>query len=114
LVWRGWIESAGSQGLSMDNLEEFLASSLELLRRLVVADLVRDGIEYFKGHAGFQTALGAGWRFELVVGRHQGLIGVDLALLAVGVGAGFREEAGPMEVEVGVEVLAIEVIDQCG
>ena len=45
---------AGSQCLSMNDFEEFLAGFLELLRRLVVTDLESDSIEYFKGHPWFQ------------------------------------------------------------
>ncbi len=38
----------------MNGFEEILAGPLELVRRLVIADLVSELVEYFKADAGFQ------------------------------------------------------------
>ena len=44
----------------MNSFEEYLAGLLETVRRLVVADLVSDRVEYCKADAGFQIILGIG------------------------------------------------------
>ncbi len=44
----------------MNGFEECLAGLLELLRRLVVADLISGFVEYFKTKAGFQIVFGIG------------------------------------------------------
>ena len=65
------------------------------------------------GHAaaGFQRVVGLREGFQFVVGRHHVGVAVDLPLFAVIVGTSFREEAGAVEVDVGVQVLLIEVVD---
>ena len=46
--------SAGFQSASMDRVKEFAAGLFELIRRLIVADLMSEFVEYFKAGAGFQ------------------------------------------------------------
>ena len=43
---------------------------------------------------------------------HHVFIAVDLVLFSFVVGTGFREEAGAVEVNIGVQVLLIEVVDE--
>src|SRR4030067_3232460 len=102
--------SAGSQCPSLNGFEECLAGLLEPVRRLVVADPVSGGVECFKTDAGVQMLFGIGERFELVIGRHHGLVAIDLALFALAVRAGLGEETGAVEVEVGIAILLVEVV----
>ena len=44
----------------MNGFEEILTDLLQLVRRLVVADLVSDFIDYFKADAKFQIVFGIG------------------------------------------------------
>jgi len=44
----------------MNGFKECLAGRLELVRCLVVADLVSDLVKYFKAEAGFRMVFGAG------------------------------------------------------
>ena len=98
--------SSGFQSPSMNGIEEFPASLLELVRRLVVADFKSERVEYFKATPGFQIVFGVGQGFELVVGRHHVFIEVDLALFTLAVGADFGEKAGPVEVDIGILLVA--------
>ena len=72
------------------------------------------GVELQEGRAGSEEVLCKGQGFELLVGRHHEFVGVALALSAFGVGDGFGEQAGAMEVHVVVQMLAAEGIDQRG
>ena len=79
---------------------------------MVVAELMRGRIQYFKGDPRFQLVFALRERFELVVGRHHRFIAVDLAFFAVRIRPDLRKEAGPMKVEIGIQVLLIEGIDE--
>ena len=81
---------------------------------MVITDLMRGGIEYFKGDSGFQLGLCLRERFKLVIGGHHGFIAIDLALLAFLICPDLWKEAGPMKIEIGIEVLLIKGIDQWG
>ena len=69
-------------------------------------------VEYFKADARFQIVFGIGQRFKFVVGRHHIFIAVEFSLFSVVIGTGFREEAGAVVVDIGVQVLLIEVVDE--
>ncbi|MFQ5330456.1 MAG: hypothetical protein ACE5D4_10805 [Thermodesulfobacteriota bacterium] len=73
-----------------------LAGLLQPVRRLVITELMRGGIKYFKGEAGFQPCGGLRERFEFVRGGHHRLIAIDLALFALRICPDFWEEAGPV------------------
>ena len=96
----------------MNGFEECLAGLLESIRRLVVTYLMSDLVEYFKTDTGFQIVFGLGQRFEFVIGGHHCLVAIDFALFSPVIDTGFREEAGTVEVDIGVQVPLIEVVDE--
>ena len=90
------------------------ARLLQSIGGRVVAEPVSDGVQSVKAYARFQVRLCIGEGFECLIRGHQGLIRVTLALFSGRVGDGDREQAGPMIVDVGIEVLAMEGIEQAG
>ena len=98
----------------MDRGEEVPTGLLEPVRGLVVAELVRDHIQYFKRGLRFQVVFGLRKGFELLIGRHHGDIPVELAFLALRIDSGLRKEARPMKVDIGIEVLLVQGIDERG
>ncbi len=105
-------ESADVLSPFMNRCEYTLTSLLEPVRRLGIAELMRDHIQYFKGDRRFQVVLGSWERFELVVGRHHPFIPVDLADLAIGLRPNLWKETGPMKVEIRIQVFLIKGIDK--
>ncbi len=82
--------------------------------RRVVADPVSDGVQSVKAYARFQVRLCIGEGFEFLIRGHQGRVGIAFSLFPGLVGDGVREQAGPVIVDVRVEVLAMEGIEQAG
>ena len=80
----------------------------------VVTDSVSDVIQYRKAQARFQIRFGVGDGFEFLIGCHQGFVRITLALFPGLVSDGLWEQTGPMIVDVGIEVLAMKVIEQAG
>ena len=80
----------------------------------VVTDSVSDIIQYRKAQARFQIRFGVGDGFEFLIGCHQGFVRITLALFPGLVSDGLWEQTGPMIVDVGIEVLAMKVIEQAG
>ena len=60
-------------------------------------------IQVSEADAGSEELAGLRQGLELVVGRHHGLVAVTFAQAALGVEVFLREEAGPVEVQVGRE-----------
>ncbi len=98
----------------MDRGESLLSGLLSKVRGLIVTEPMRDRLQYFKRDPGFQVVLGLRDGFQLLLGRHHRLIAVHRACLALGICLDLRKEAGPVEVEVGREVLLIEGIHEWG
>lgn len=96
----------------MDRGEYVLTGLLKQVRHVIVTEPMRGRLQYFKRDPGFQVILGLRERFQLLIGRHHRLIVVHLAFLALRIRPNLRKEAGPVEIEVGREVLLIEDIDQ--
>ena len=86
---------------------------LQGIGRRVVADPVSDLIQYRKAQARFQIRLCIG-EFEFFIGCHEGLIRVTLALFPGLVSKRDREQTGPVIVDVGIEVPAVERVKQAG
>ena len=97
-----------------DGLEEFPPCDLELLGGVVVGLGGGESVQLFEAEALLEVLVGVGQRLEFLIRRHHGAIRIALALLALGVGRDFGEEAGPVEVEVRVQVLAVEGVEARG
>ena len=89
----------------MNRRELLLTGLLKKVRRLIVTEPMRGRLQYFKRDPGFQVLLGLRERFQLLIGRHHRLIVVHLTCLALRIGPSFWKEAGPVEGEVGRELL---------
>ena len=110
-------EAVGSPSLDvlspcMDRGELLLTGLLKKVRRLIVTELMRGRLQYFKRDPGFQVLLGFRECFQFLIRRHHRLIAVHFAFLALRICPGFLKEAGPVEVQIGREVRLIEGIDK--
>jgi hypothetical protein len=92
--------------------ESWLTGLLETVRRVIVTELMRGRLQYFKRAPGFQVVLGFRERFQLLLGCHHRLIAGHFAFLAIRIGPDRRQEAGPVEVQIGCEMSLIEGIHE--
>jgi hypothetical protein len=97
-----------------NSFKQNCACVVEALRGLIIAHGASLCIELQEGDTGFEELLGLVQGFEFFVGRHHQFVGIALALAALGVGDGFGEQAGAVEIDVGVKVVAAKRIDQIG
>jgi len=63
-------------------------------------------VEVFEGDPGFKVLLGLVQRFEFFVRSHHQFVGIALALAALGISVDFGEQAGAVEVDLRVEIVA--------
>ena len=76
-----------------------LTGFLKPVRRLVIAELIGPGLQYFKCALGVQVCLSPWEGFELVVGRHHPFIPINLAYGAFLIRPNLWEEARSMKFE---------------
>jgi|GEM_PF-6156577 len=67
----------------MDCGEYVPTGLLEKICGLIVTELLRGRIQYFKRGPSFQVTFSLGKGFELLIGRHHGGLPVELACLAL-------------------------------
>ncbi len=77
----------------------------------IITDGGGEVIEWLNRPSGFEVLLGLRPGCEFFIGEHDRLIGIALSRLALGVNDDHREEAGPVKVAVGSEVVAMEGVE---
>ena len=100
----------GAAGVG-DGAEQVVAGALDGLSGVKVGGGGRALAEGFEGDAGPEEVFGAGKGLEPFVGRGDIFLAVAPPDLAVGAGVLGGEEAGPVEVEEGAELVAEEAVD---
>lgn len=81
---------------------------------MIVTELMRGRIQYFKRTPGFQVVLGVRERFQLLIGCPHRFVAVHFAFFALPICPDLRKEAGPVEVQRGCEMFLIEGIHERG
>ena len=88
----------------MNRCESLLTGLLESFRRLVITALIGPSLESFNRVCRVQGFLGLWERFELVGGRPHPFRSRNLAFFALLSRPNLWKEAGPMNVERGIQV----------
>ena len=94
--------------------ESLLTGLLETVRRVIVTELMRGRLQYFKRAPGFQVVLGLRECVQFLIGGHHRLIVGQRAFFALQIGPDRRKEAGAVEVQIGGEMFLIESIHERG
>ena len=95
----------------MDGLKQPPSGFVELLGGVVVGQSGSLGLELGQGNTGFEKGVGIGQRGQFLQGRHDQPLGVAFLYLALAINGVLGKQAGPVEVEVGVDVRGTEVVD---
>ena len=82
--------------------------------RVIVAHGVGLAAKSLHGEFGFEVICEVGDGLQPVPRGHDLVVRVGLSDLALGIDLVDRELAGPVEVEIGIELIGIEAIDRCG
>jgi len=97
---------------SFDLLKEIGASIHRPFCKLIIAHLIGDYLKFFEGYAGTQATLSLGQRFQPFIGCPHHLIRISLLDFTSVVNNRHREEARPVEVDIGIEEVSIELVNQ--
>ena len=84
---------------------------IQVFGGLLIADYGGDVIELLQRPSWLEVLFGLGQGFQFVIGGHHGLIGVPLPRFPLGVDHHHREKAGPVKVDVRIEVVAREDVE---
>ena len=97
--------------LFKDALIEFKFGRVQLFGGLIIADRRGHVIELLKRPSWFEVLLGLRQGCEFIIGGQHGFVGITLSRLAFGVNHDDREKTGPVKVDVGIEVVAMEGVE---
>ncbi len=95
-----------------DLLKEIGTSFHHPFCKLIIAHLISDCIQFFKGYTRAQVTLSLGQRFQLLIWCRHLLTRISFPDLTFGVDNGHREETGAVEVDIRIEEVSIELVNQ--